>query len=69
MQNSPTDGIPDMASVMAFGYNPYVARGPPTVRLTPLWRPPRKVVAAGARYDRMRYSYQEHFERMIKSIH
>ena len=26
-----------------------------------------KVVAAGARYDKMRYSYQEYFERMTKS--
>ena len=26
-----------------------------------------KVVAAGARYDRMRYSYQEYFERMTKN--
>ena len=25
-----------------------------------------KVVAAGARYDRMRYSYQEYFERMTR---
>ena len=53
------------ASIMAYGYNPYIAK----------WSPYHgaayavvdacaKVVAAGARYDNMRFSYQEYFERM-----
>ena len=58
-------GFTNTASIMAFGYNPYIAK----------WSPYHgaayavvdacaKVVAAGARYDKMRFSYQEYFERM-----
>ena len=58
-------GFTNTASIMAFGYNPYIAT----------WSPYHgaayavvdacaKVVAAGARYDKMRFSYQEYFERM-----
>ena len=58
-------GYTNTASIMAYGYNPYIAK----------WSPYHgaayavvdacaKVVAAGARYDRMRFSYQEYFERM-----
>lgn len=58
-------GRTNTASIMAFGYNPDLA----------CWSPYHgaeyavvdacaKVVAAGARYDRMRFSYQEYFERM-----
>ena len=59
------DGFTNTASIMAYGYNPFIAK----------WSPYHgaayavvdacaKVVAAGARYDRMRFSYQEYFERM-----
>ncbi len=65
MQKLPTDGYTTTASVMAFGYNPHLA----------VWSPyhsaayavveaATKVVAAGGRYNKMRYSYQEYFERM-----
>ena len=58
-------GFTNTASIMAYGYNPFIAK----------WSPYHgaayavvdacaKVVAAGARYDRMRFSYQEYFERM-----
>ena len=58
-------GYTNTASIMAYGYNPYIAK----------WSPYHgaayavvdacaKVVAAGARYDNMRFSYQEYFERM-----
>ena len=58
-------GFTNTASIMAYGYNPYIAK----------WSPYHgaayavvdacaKVVAAGARYDNMRFSYQEYFERM-----
>ncbi len=59
------DGYTNTASIMAYGYNPNLA----------VWSPYHaaeyavieacaKVVAAGARYDKMRFSYQEYFERM-----
>ena len=58
-------GFTNTASIMAYGYNPFLAK----------WSPYHgaayavvdacaKVVAAGARYDNMRFSYQEYFERM-----
>ena len=58
-------GFANTASIMAYGYNPYIAK----------WSPYHgaayavvdacaKVVAAGARYENMRFSYQEYFERM-----
>ena len=58
-------GFTNTASIMAYGYNPYIAK----------WSPYHgaayavvdacaKVVAAGAKYDNMRFSYQEYFERM-----
>ncbi len=67
VQKLPVEGQTDLASIMAFGYNPYLA----------MWSPyhgaayavvdaAAKVVAAGARYERMRYSYQEYFERMTR---
>ena len=70
VQKIPTDGYTDTASIMAFGYNPDLA----------LWSPYHaaaysvveacaKVVAAGARYDKMRFSYQEYFERMSSDPH
>lgn len=60
----PTDGYTDTASIMA----------PVNLSLVELPRrgayavveAAAKVVAAGARYDRMRYSYQEYFERMTR---
>lgn len=59
------NGYTDLSSIMAYGYNPYISS----------WSPYHgsqyavieacaKVVAAGARYDKMRFSYQEYFERM-----
>ena len=65
MQKLPVDGFTRTASVMAFGYNPVLTSwSPTTARPMPWSRPAPKVVAAGARYERMRYSYQEYFERM-----
>ena len=70
VQKLPADGYTDTASIMAFGYNPYISE----------WSPYHgaayavvdactKVVAAGARYDKMRFSYQEYFERMTRDPH
>ena len=57
------------ASMMAFGFNPYLSA----------WSPYHgsqyavisaiaKAVAAGAEYERMRFSYQEYFERMASEL-
>ena len=70
VQKLPVEGYTDTASVMAFGYNPDLA----------LWSPYHsaayavveactKVVACGADWSRMRFSYQEYFERMTADPH
>ncbi|WP_295937009.1 phosphoribosylformylglycinamidine synthase [uncultured Alistipes sp.] len=70
VQKLPTDGYTDTASVMAFGYNPFVASWSPYHGAAyAVVEAAAKVVAAGARYDKMRYSYQEYFERMTKDAH
>ena len=68
VQKLPTDGYTDTASIMAFGYNPFIASWSPYHGAAyAVVEAAAKVVAAGARYDRMRYSYQEYFERMTKN--
>ncbi len=53
------------ASIMAFGYNPFLTSWSPYHGAAyAVVESAAKVVAAGARYDKMRYSYQEYFERM-----
>ncbi len=70
VQKLPVDGYTDTASMMAFGFNPVISS----------WSPYHgaayavvdacaKVVAAGGRYERMRFSYQEYFERMTSDPH
>ena len=70
VQKLPADGFTNTASVMAFGYNPDIA----------LWSPYHsaayavveactKVVASGADWSGMRFSYQEYFERMTADPH
>ena len=70
VQKLPTDGYTNTASVMAFGYNPNLA----------LWSPYHsaayavveactKVACAGADWSKMRFSYQEYFERMTADAH
>ena len=65
VQKLPVDGYTDTASVMAFGYNPSIASWSPYHGAAyAVVEAAAKVVAAGGRYERMRYSYQEYFERM-----
>ena len=53
------------ASIMAFGYNPYISTWSPYHGAQyAIVEACAKVVAAGARFDKMRFSYQEYFERM-----
>ena len=67
VQKLPTDGYTDTASIMAFGYNPEIAAWSPYHGAAyAVVEAAAKVVAAGGRYDRMRYSYQEYFERMTR---
>ena len=68
VQALPAAGSTDTASIMAFGYNPFIASWSPYHGAAyAVVEAAAKVVAAGARYDRMRYSYQEYFERMTKN--
>ena len=67
VQKLPVDGYTDTASIMAFGYNPYIASWSPYHGAAyAVVEACAKVVAAGARYDKMRFSYQEYFERMTR---
>lgn len=67
VQKLPVDGYTDTASIMAFGYNPFIAAWSPYHGAAyAVVEAAAKVVAAGGRYDRMRYSYQEYFERMTR---
>jgi len=70
VQKLPTDRFTSTASVMAFGYNPDLA----------LWSPYHsaayavveactKVACCGADWSRMRFSYQEYFQRMTSDPH
>ena len=70
VQKLPTFGVTNTASVMAFGFNPDLA----------LWSPFHsaayavveactKVACSGADWSRMRFSYQEYFERMGSDPH
>lgn len=65
VQKLPADGYTDTASVMAWGFNPYLSEWSPYhAAAYAVVDACAKVVASGARYDRMRFSYQEYFERM-----
>ncbi len=67
VQKLPVDGFTRTASIMAFGYNPFIASWSPYHGAAyAVVEAAAKVVAAGARYERMRYSYQEYFERMTR---
>ena len=59
------DHYTNTASIMAFGYNPFLTKWSPFHGAEyAIVEACSKVVAAGARYNKMRFSYQEYFERM-----
>ena len=65
VQKLPTDGYTNTASIMSFGYNPFIAEWSPYHSAAyAVVEACTKVVAAGADYSNMRFSYQEYFERM-----
>ena len=65
VQKLPTDGYTDTASMMAFGFNPVISKWSPYHGAAySMVEACSKVVAAGGRYEKMRFSCQEYFERM-----
>ena len=65
VQKLPVDGYTETASIMAFGYNPFLTSWSPYHGAAyAVVEACAKVVAAGARFEAMRFSYQEYFERM-----
>ncbi len=65
VQKLPTDGYTNTASMMAFGFNPVISRWSPYHGAAySMVEACAKVVAAGAHYEKMRFSCQEYFERM-----
>jgi len=69
-QKLPVDGYTDTASMMAFGYNPYITTWSPYHGAAySVVEACAKVVAAGGDWSGMRFSYQEYFERMTSDPH
>ena len=65
VQKLPTDGYTDTASMMAFGFNPVISKWSPYHGAAySMVEACAKVVAAGGRYEKIRFSCQEYFERM-----
>lgn len=64
-QKIPVDGYTDTASVMAFGFNPDLAKWSPYHSAAyAVVEACTKVVCSGADWSKMRFSYQEYFEKM-----
>lgn len=65
VQKLPTDGYTNTASMVAFGFNPVISKWSPYHGAAySMVEACAKVVAAGAHYEKMRFSCQEYFERM-----
>ena len=57
------------ASLMAYGFNPYLSAWSPYHGAAyAVVEAVAKAVAAGAEYDKMRFSYQEYFEKMSSNV-
>ena len=70
VQKLPVPGETDTASLMAFGYNPDLATWSPYhASAYAVVEACTKVAAAGGDWSRMRFSYQEYFERMTSDPH
>ena len=69
-QKLPVKGFTNTASVMAFGYNPFISEWSPYHGAAyAVIEACAKAAAAGADYSTMRFSYQEYFERMTSDPH
>ena len=63
------NGFTNTASIMAFGFNPFIAEWSPYhAAQYAVVEAVAKVVVAGADYRWMRFSYQEYFERMTNDV-
>ena len=70
VQKLPVRGETDTASMMTFGYNPELASWSPYHGAAyAVVEACAKLVAAGGDWSRMRFSYQEYFERMTGDAH
>ena len=70
VQKLPVNGFTQTASVMSFGYNPFISEWSPYHGAAyAVVEACSKVVAAGGDYSKMRFSYQEYFERMSTDPH
>lgn len=70
VQKLPTDGYTDTASIMAYGYDPFLSEWSPYHGAAyAVVEACAKIVAAGGEFDKMRFSYQEYFERMTEDPH
>lgn len=70
VQKLPVQGHTDTASLMTFGYNPFLSEWSPYHGAAyAVVESCAKAVACGADYSRMRFSYQEYFERMSADPH
>ena len=62
------NGFTNTASVMAYGYDPFISEWSPYHGAAyAVVDAVTKVVAAGAKYEKMRFSYQEYFEKMTSA--
>ncbi len=65
VQKLPTNGVTHTASILSFGYNPFISEWSPYHGAAyAVIEACAKNVAAGGDYSKMRFSYQEYFERM-----
>lgn len=70
VQKLPTRSITNTASLMSFGFNPFISEWSPYHGAAyAVVEACAKAVAAGADYSHMRFSYQEYFERMTANPH
>ncbi len=70
VQKLPTPGFTDTASMMAFGFNPFLSSWSPYHGAAySVVEACAKIVAAGGDWRRMRFSFQEYFERMTHDPH
>ncbi len=70
VQKLPVEGFTNTASIMAFGYNPFISEWSPYHGAAyAVVEACAKVAAAGGDYSQMRFSYQEYFERMTTDPH
>lgn len=60
-------GTTDLASVMAFGYNPFIAvKSPYHAAVMAVLEAMSKIVASGCDYNKIRFTFQEYFEKLGK---